>query len=84
MLILGFYWPYVILGFGFVALYSYARRVKKEMLANLSTLGAGIVILLVYWQNCPANAINFVFLMLGAALICWAAFWLIFKTRKAA
>ncbi|MFH2056662.1 MAG: hypothetical protein ABIJ61_11935 [bacterium] len=82
MLILGFYWPYVLLGIGLVGLYSYARRIGNELLANASTLGAGIVILLVFWQNCPVNAINFVLIMLGAALIFYLAFWLIFKARS--
>lgn len=84
MLILGFYWPYVLLGIGFVGLYSYARRIGNEMLANASTLGAGLVILLVFWQNCPANAINFIFIMLAAAGVAHFVFWLVFKERSQA
>ena len=82
MLILGFYWPYVILGVGFVGLYSYARRIGNEPLSHVATLGVAIVILLVFWTNCPAYAINFVFLMLGAALISYIVFWLLFRRRS--
>jgi hypothetical protein len=77
MLILGFDWPYILLGLVFVAGYSYARRVGNEMLANVSTLGAAVVILLVFWQNCPGHAINFVLLMLVAAVIAFLGFKLI-------